>query len=223
MSLETLKNLGDVHFFNTGMVFFGGVEAPPDKIQLLMPFSFSMLKQVHGDVMVKGDEQKIVEADAQWTDQENLGLFIKSADCLPLFIYSPQQQKVAAIHAGWRGVAQNIVTKSLQSLEIARDPRIQIWIGPHIQKSSFEVDAPVAEQILNAHGLTLKSGGDFFSKINEKFHVDLAALVRREMSQLGIPASHIWTSTVDTKTDPRYHSFRRGEKGVRNYGFIVRL
>lgn len=176
-----------------------------------------ILKQVHGDLCVEATKE-LIEADAHWTTQPNQPLIIQTADCLPVMIHLPLSGKVLAIHAGWRGVEQKIVSKSLVHLKVQKKEPIHVYIGPHIQKESFEVDSDVAKKIMSAHDLELTL--PYCEKRNEKYYIDLAALVIREIKALHLNVDVQLVSDIDTKTNSEFFSYRNGDRGGRNYSII---
>lgn len=204
------------HTHKDYVVHFYGKETDLDSIQKNFP-NTCLLKQVHGDLVLPAKYEEQI-ADAHWTGRGNQTLLIQTADCLPVMLYLPFHNIILAIHAGWRGVQQKIVTKALTKLKVADQDPVHIYIGPHIQKNSFEVDLDVATSILSAHGLDTSS--DFCFKSGEKYYLDLASLVLREIQELKLKPDILFVSEVDTKTDPAYNSFRAGDRGGRNYSLI---
>ena len=196
-----------------------------------------LLKQVHGCAVVPAaslviSNAPLIEADGHWTTEANKSLAIKTADCLPILITSAQHGLVAALHAGWRGVEQRITSHFLSSRALAADSSLRLYIGPHIQQKSFEVDLEVAERVLSAHKLTLaqaRTDSLCVSK-NKKYYISLSELVVREAQTFGISRQQIWVSDIDTKTNPQFFSYRRltntaspsGETAVRNYSVVRR-
>lgn len=253
------KNLGDIHKHENFMVFFGNRQGNLEALAPHFP-SITVLKQVHGDKLIKTElksqtvaqqavragatsEQSpyLPEADAHWCDEKKISLAIKTADCMPIVVCSPQSGIALSIHAGWRGVLQKITSKSIATLNLQSDPKLGIFIGPHIQQHSFEVDRDVALDLLKAHNIAYFQGDitssvpqfevfmkdrtpqDVVYEARGKFFIRLAALVSWELLRLYIPPKQIYISDKDTKTDENYYSFRRGEKGVSNYSLVTRL
>ena len=68
-------------------------------------------------------------------------LVIKSADCLPVIVYDCVNKHIAAVHSGWKGTANSIVKEAIQKMMVlgSRAKDLKIYVGPHIQKNSFEV------------------------------------------------------------------------------------
>ncbi|MBT3261033.1 polyphenol oxidase family protein [bacterium] len=93
--------------------------------------------------------QLVPNVDAVYTDQKEVLLTIKTADCLPVFIYHPYPM-IAAIHAGREGTQKNILAKTLQA--IMRDFQIKdnftIWFGPAICNNCYQID-PVQDLYYN--------------------------------------------------------------------------
>lgn len=197
-------------------VLFYGKRLSTEQLKEKFPKAL-LLKQVHSDICVPASEV-LHEADSHWTTKTQQPLVIQTADCLPVMIYLPLTGTVLAIHAGWRGVEQRIVSKSLIQLKVNKKDPVHVYIGPHIQMNSFEVDLDVAKKIMSAHDLELSL--PFCEKRGEKYFIDLAELVVREIKSLHLNIDALFVSDVDTKTHPDYYSFRDGDRGGRNYSLI---
>lgn len=200
-------------------IFFGNKEFSAI-VESSQDPSLCLLHQVHGAECVEAISNQKPSADAHWTSDPKKQLLIKSADCLPIIVTSSQRRQIWAIHAGWRGVENKITTCALGSF--AGDTSMKVYIGPHIQQDSFAVDHDVAVRILRAHELDLRKAsalGILIEREN-KFYIDLVALVFGELENLQIQSSNVSVSPVDTKTNSSYYSFRRGDHGVRNYSLV---
>lgn len=197
--------------------FFGTRHATREELYLRFPeFKFAFLKQVHGRTVVDADPEKTLEADAHFTSKTGLALVSQSADCTPILLASDEE--VCAIHAGWRGMAQNIVASVHQTRPGFR-PTVAA-IGPHILKSSFEVGDDVARQLAAAS----PGGSDFslaHSEVSKRFF-DLASLAKEQLKTTFGPEIQIAEFLRDTKTDLEFHSYRRGKAtSERQYSFVV--
>ncbi len=123
------------------------------------------LKQVHGTHVVEAvadlscvslkaknpatKPDAVIEADGAWTNERLLPLAVLTADCLPVVLatgahnpLSAQQKKVAAVHAGWRGMAAGILQTAIESMD-AQPKSIAAWLGPAIGPRAFEVGQDV--------------------------------------------------------------------------------
>ncbi len=180
------------------------------------------LHQVHGAKCIEATQSQKPDADAHWTKDKTKTLLIKTADCLPILATSKQEEWTIAIHAGWRGVDQKITTLSLKPLVKPSDKTIKVYIGPHIQQQSFEVDKDIAERILSAHNINLQTAlgtGLCFQK-GFKYFLKLSDLVTQELTHLGIEKNQITVTDIDTKTNQDYYSYRNGDTGFRNYSLV---
>ena len=102
-------------------VFFGKKEDQIQSLNNKFPTrQFKRIKQVHGDKAVHTSPHSIdfsKEADAHYTGEKNLGLAISTADCIPVMIYNENPMWISGIHAGWRGVLNKIVPKTIEALK----------------------------------------------------------------------------------------------------------
>jgi len=125
-----------------GSVVFG--KDGMDKEAMLETFKdlrFSFIKQIHSDIIVPASSE-LHEADAHFCFEKNQALAIQTADCIPAIIMGPNV--IAAVHAGWRGVASNIGGKMLQTLKAdgVLPADLYVFIGPHIQAASAAKNSP---------------------------------------------------------------------------------
>lgn len=161
------------------------------------------LEQVHGNevVVVSSPTKQVPTADASITTQPKLPLAILTADCLPIVIWDESHHRVAALHAGWRGLANGIIERVMTHFE---GKSVYVWIGPGIGPCHYEVDAAVRESFTSSEAFKNSRPGHY--------RFDLAAEARRQFRQLGV--SHIKDMQVCTACDERFYSYRRdGETG----------
>ena len=174
--------------------------------------------QVHSsNVKIISIPGSVPETDALITTEKGLFLGVLTADCLPVLIYAPSVQAVAVIHAGWRGIVQNILANTLNLLHkhlgvFSSD--LYVAIGPGLQKECFEVRSDVFEQFpedfLNPHEETSKR------------FLNLSGFVNQHLISQNVPAEQIYVNKDCTKCNlERYYSYRRdGEKSGRMLGII---
>ena len=199
------------HFF-----FFGSRHMAREDLSAFFPsYRFSFLKQVHGKAIAEAHEGVVPEADAHYTHEVGRALVIQSADCLPLLLAGTSG--VCAIHAGWRGIALNLIGAAAKSIP-AFAPQIAV-LGPHIGFDSFEVDLDVCETLLNA-----SSHKEGLSRPGRpgKFYFDLAAMASQQL-HAAFPKTYLFAnSQVDTVTSADHHSFRRDrQRAGRQFSFVV--
>lgn len=209
-------------------VFFGGVDSQLPNLKNAFPeLNFVRLKQIHSDAVIESNNLDMdyqVLGDAHYTGKD-LTLCVVTADCVPAFIYDPKRSVIAGIHAGWRGVASRIIPKTIAKLkEEGSNPEdLEVIIGPHIQKKSFEVEFDVRDQIMSSLGpLTPEERAQFSEKISDKKAlVDLDKIVKKQIQDEGLLLEKLFAVNIDTVTDLRFHSYRRDkEKSGRQISFI---
>jgi polyphenol oxidase len=207
------KVLGYFATVGRAYYFFGTGNTARDELPRLFPhYKFAFLKQMHGRTVIEADPIKLYEADGHYTRTPKLALVSQSADCLPLLFGSDEQ--VCAIHAGWRGMAANIIGAALA---VIQKPDF-VAIGPHLMRESFEVGRDVADLLLKAAATpdpTLISP----AATPDKAYFDLLKLARNQLAAHGLRAEEC---CFDTKTNPLFHSYRRGRQSLaRQYSFVV--
>ena len=108
------------------------------------------VNQVHGKQIHDIDGTALgmtpMSADAMVSRQQGLGLAIMTADCVPIVLYQPASGQIAAIHAGWQGLACGVIQATVQCF--TQSGQIKAWIGVCISQDSYEVGAQVLNQLL---------------------------------------------------------------------------
>ena len=102
------------------------------------------LKQSHSANVCQAPTDDYFAADAVWTRDENIACAILTADCLPIFLCNEQATQVAAVHAGWKGLANGVLRNILASF--AKGDRIYTAFGPAIGATNYEVGDELLEQ-----------------------------------------------------------------------------
>lgn len=145
-------------------------------------------------------------------------LVIKSADCLPVIVYDYVNKRIAAVHSGWKGTANSIVKEAIQKMMGlgSRTEDLKIYVGPHIQKNSFEV----MDDVKDVFEKNFSYEDIIFKKDETHYLIDLGQVVKCDAMSLGVKEENIYISSVDTVTDQRFHSYRRDKK---DYGLMYTL
>lgn len=200
------------------LFFFGAAQLDRAGLVNLFPeYEFCFIKQVHGRAAVRADPGVSPEADAHFTRRPTRAPVVQTADCMPVLLASRHQ--VCAVHAGWRGVEQDIIAATGATFH--DDPVLFAAIGPHILQDSFEVDADVSRRLLAAAPL-VSSSAVVAGAAPGKSHVDLSALVEAQLRRTHGDAVRIFSCLHDTKTSADFHSFRRqGPAAGRQFSFVV--
>jgi YfiH family protein len=158
------------------------------------------LTQVHGiDVSAVDLDQPNTTADAAISRSAHHVCTIMTADCLPVLIAAKDGTAVAAVHAGWKGLADGVIESALS--EIAT-PDIQIWLGPCIGIDHFEV----GPEVLAHFPQDAQSSNCFVKGAADRWQASLAELARARLARLGI--SDVYGGEFCTYSDPRFFSHR---------------
>lgn len=175
------------------------------------------LQQVHGTgvvVVARGErgeasaalhERSLApEADACVVRGRGRAAVIQTADCLPILLAAADTDEVAAIHAGWRGLAAGVIEATLAAMQGA-PAGIHAWLGPAIGPRAFEVGPEVRAAFVDADRLATAC---FQRGRDDRWHADLAALAKRRLAALGVSrVSGGDGCTVEAPGD--FHSYRR--------------
>ncbi len=141
------------------------------------------LRQVHGsDVVRAGEYEHRPKADAAWTDAIGLPCAVLTADCLPVALADVDGHCVAAVHAGWRGLASGVIESAVAALPVA-PVRLRAWLGPAIGPDGFVVGDEVRRAFV---GQTSEDALAFHRAGSGRFHANLASLARRRLARLGV-------------------------------------
>lgn len=166
------------------------------------------LNQVHGtDIVDAGNVSGVPDADASFTMQKDVVCVVMTADCLPVLLCSADGAAVAAVHAGWRGLAGGVLEKVVDSLRKKNGSGIMAWLGPAIGPAAFEVGEDVRKAFLYkseefSGAFREKKGGE------GKYLADIYELARRTLKKTGV--SGIYGGNFCTVTDSgRFYSYRR--------------
>lgn len=165
------------------------------------------LRQVHGVTVTEADPAVVVDADASWSATPGIACTIMTADCLPALFCNRAGTRVAAAHAGWRGLAAGVLEAAADSLQVDAS-EIMVWLGPAIGQPSFEVGAEVFETFVSQHSQTAEA---FIPSANAgRFMADIYALARLRLAAHGVTA--VYGGGLDTFNDPRFYSYRRAPR-----------
>jgi len=173
-------------------------------------------KQVHGiEVAAASDFERTPhpEADAVVSREVGVPVGVVTADCVPLLLATHSGAAVAAVHAGWRGLAKGVVEAGIDALRHGAEMReceIVAAIGPHIGACCYEVDEPVLEALESRFPDELR-GHLAPSKDPGHAYLSLSRLVRAELTRLGVgPDQVAEVPRSCTRCDAlRFHSYRR--------------
>lgn len=175
---------------------------------LQLPAEPIWLEQVHGHQAIKAEQGgSIKKADASYTGKANIVCAVLTADCLPILLASHDGAKIAAIHAGWRGLLSGVIANTINAIGTIN---ITAWLGPAIGANCFEVGKEVKDAFVNK---SAKFNAAFTEKDKNKYLADIYKLATIELASVGI--KQIYGGNFCTVTDKElFYSYRRdGETG----------
>lgn len=183
--------------------------------------------QVHGTRIVCGEKPRKLDedhekADGILTDNPNLTLFMRFADCVPILLWDPVKNVIGLIHAGWQGTSRKIAQIAVEKMEKcyhSKPKDILAGIGPSICQDCYQVGQEVFDVFEDRLGNTAKA---FFKVTADRLYLDLwkanfevlrdAGVNQIEMSQL-CTACHLedWFS----------HRAEKGKTG--RFGVVMKI
>jgi len=185
-------------------------------------------RQVHGVAVAETRDGEPVPAAADAIVSSDLGfpVGIITADCVPVLASSADGLLVAAIHAGWRGLAAGVVSAGIAALRTRASPGIEVIavVGPHIGACCYEVDSPVLEPLEERFGQDLASAISPVRGRPGHALLDLGHLVAIDLLREGIRSECLGRiEDACTCCNPRrFHSYRRdGERAGRLLHYVA--
>lgn len=178
-------------------------------------FKYHSIKQVHGTNILPINQQtphlslSDSSADGLVSKLDHGGplpMLIVTADCLPIFFEGPGG--ISLIHAGWRGLAQGILSNPILQ-EI--NPQ-QIVIGPHICTKHYEV----GEDFKSNFPQDTAS----FIHHNKQVFFDMNSFVTEKIKSI-FKSAKIISNAPCTFCDDSFHSYRRNKTKSRNYNLYI--
>lgn len=176
----------------------------------------SWLNQVHGNRLVyrSSGDSAAYRADGAFSRESNVVCAVLTADCLPVLLWNAKGTQVAAVHAGWRGLAAGVITQALDKFD--SNDEVHAYLGPAIGPNKFEVGQDVLMEFLVAQKQRkfVEPVREAFKPIgNNKYLADLYKLARFELHGAGVRFVDGGEYCTFTQ-EQRFFSYRRsGECG----------
>lgn len=166
-------------------------------------------KQIHGDdILVAqggvGTVKACPDADAYVTNEKGLPIAIRTADCVPVFIYDPHRRVIGLAHAGWRGTYKKIAAKTVQRMQEkfqSQPGDLKIVLGPSIRECCYQVGEEFRDYFPS---FVCDRGGYLYA--------DMVGANRDQLINAGVSPGNILDSGKCTCCDKNYFSFRRDGK-----------
>ncbi|MEX0386712.1 peptidoglycan editing factor PgeF [Spiribacter onubensis] len=185
--------------------------------QARLPEAPRWVSQVHGTRVVHASEVEpdVTEADAVWTDQPGQVCAVLVADCLPILLADHAGRCVAAVHAGWRGLAAGIIQRTIETLPVPASGLVAC-IGPCIGPDAYEVGAEVIQAMISGGAVPVRSPSPPSAN---RFQLDLAATADGVLRQYGVEAVTRLERCTSAEHEAVY-SYRRSGVTGRIAGYV---
>ena len=187
----------------------------------ISPNQLLTVKQVHGENILLIDEKNpdlshflTVEVDAIVTNQADIMIGVLTADCFPLLIWHGEKKIIAVIHAGWRGAANGLIAKVIQTIHTnfgCPVAELQAAVGPGIGAHNYEVDRPVR--------VAFRQGTGFWNEISEEtrlghWHLNIPLSCQLQLEQSGLKPQNIEITEECTCCHPELFFSHRRDNGI---------
>lgn len=186
-----------------GTIDDGDLSAPADRQlaarALGIADEWAWMHQVHGDAIETVDRPGPAgEADGLVTAVPALPLAVRTADCVPVVIHSPEA--VAVVHAGWRGLASGVIGRAVAAITQLAGTPTRAAIGPSIGPCCYEVGEEVTSAL--GAGVSTTTWGTT--------SVDLWTTAESQM-----PGVEVWRADLCTHCEANFHSYRQSATALR--------
>lgn len=177
------------------------------KTLLQLPSDPIWVEQTHSAIAIEAIPAHQAQiADATFSAKPNHICVILTADCLPILICNQQGTEVAAIHAGWRGLANGIIEATLKALPFPKD-ELLVWLGPAIGQQKFEVGQDVYDAFTSQQP---ESAAAFTPYRPGKWLANLYQLATLRLNRAGISQIYGGQYCTHTQAD-LFFSYRRDQ------------
>lgn len=177
----------------------------------LAPVSWA--RQIHSARRLPARPGLVGEGDALYTESRGLPLCVATADCVPIVLAA--DGRIAAVHAGWRGLAAEL--PRIAAAELGRtNSSISAWIGPAIGRCCYEVGAEVADAVAGVSDATV------VDRRPPRPHLDLVAAARAQLTAGGVSRVQAVDSCTRCNADLLWSYRREGTNAGRNLAFVWR-
>lgn len=191
----------------------------PEKLFFMNQMHWNEVKNLENDNIVKGfDPFKAPECDALITDIPGIALGVQTADCLPILIYDPKSPRIAAVHAGWRGMVTGVIQNTLETMcqQGSSVEDLLILLGPSIAKESYEVGV----DIFMAFQAADPNSGQFFMKnpSEQSYQLDLKGYAKKILLDLGVTKVTAFAHDTYAMEDTYFSCRRAYHKDQASFG-----
>lgn len=161
-------------------------------------------------------------ADVILTDNPEVTLFMRFADCTPILLFDPIKSAVGIVHAGWMGTVKQVTGAAVRAMTAAYGSRpgdLVAGIGPSIGPDHYEIGPEVIARVRETFH---KDADSLFVKYGDRIHFDLWQANKLLLSQAGVEKIEI--SNICTACHPEDWYSHRAQKGkTGRFGALIAL
>ncbi len=219
MKLTEKNNLYSIKNFFSASIYCGftkksisGLKIKEDFKKIALNFKETLklvyLAQIHSSRVKFIQKEGLYEGDGVFTNQKQIMLVIKTADCLPLFFYDQKKEIIGLIHLGWRPALAGI----LENIKIDLS-NFKVLAGVGLRKCCFKV----GEEFLKYKELS-----PFIKWQKNVLFFDPLAFARGELIKQGLPPDNFKDLSICSFCQDKFYSYRREKTKKRTLSFIVK-
>lgn len=221
-----------IHIFNDLLGFgvisgftdksFKGIDVRQDVARICSSLDFTYrhlfyLNQVHGNnVVCPAQSKEVFEGDCLITNERNAVIVVRTADCLPVFLYDKKSRVISLIHLGWKpaksGILEEFLKKAQELFSIDKD-NTYVGIGPGLRKCCYEVGQEF---------LDYSCFRDFIIHRNARYFLDIVEFLKQNLIDKGFREKNLLDCGVCSICFKEVYSFRRDNTDRRTISFMVR-
>jgi len=201
---------------------FGAGQQRTLRLLNIDPEQVANIRQVHGGKVIAAQErfypvagEDLPEADAAVTNVRGVALMVRTADCVPVFLYDPQKQCIGLVHAGWRSSRERIVCSAVEMMCSAYGSGLndlRAAIGPCIHACCYEVNQ---DRCLDFPEHVIPRSGQWF--------LDLPSVNQDQLISSGVDPEKIYQVPFCTCCDEAFFSYRRQGERAGRHAAVLKL
>ncbi|MCB2288223.1 peptidoglycan editing factor PgeF [Clostridium sp. CS001] len=176
------------------------------------------LNQIHSDLIFNFDGA-IKDGDSIITDKSKIAIGVFTADCVPVILVDTTKGVIAAVHSGWKGTKELVVSKTIENLQLdygVRAADVRVYIGPHIGVCCYGISQELMDEF---------TGQEIYRniRINNDNKLDLEKCILTQLTQKGIKEENINVTNTCTSCNKQYelysYRFSKNKQG-RMFSFV---
>ena len=161
------------------------------------------------------------DTDGLIVSDKDIAVFLNFADCTPVILYDEVRNIGAISHAGWRGTAANIASKTVKKMVEefgCKSKNISAVIGPAISMCCYNVGEDVFRQLHslvdNFDGLYEIRGGNIY--------VNLKGINRRQLQECGVEKIDVCPYCTCCNND-LFFSYRKENATTNRHSAVLKI